>query len=117
MEKAFFAALASCSEAKALVDIRTDPEFPLRKLRRFYILCWSPATPDKKDLVNWALLLFLTGFYMKKEGVSQIDLIKDHQTFANAQYKPTTVQTKFKTLFAVFSQHDICYSFLKDLNN
>ena len=117
METAFFAALASCPESKALADIITDPEFPQRKLRRFYILCRSPSTPGKKDLVNWALLLFSTGFYMKKSGVSHMDLIKDPQTFANAQYEPTTVQTKFKTLFAVFSEHDVRYSFLKDFNN
>ena len=34
-------------------------------------------------------------------------------------YEPTTtiIQTKFKALFVVFSQHDINYSFLKDFNN
>ena len=37
-----------------------DPEFPQRKLRRFYVLCQSPSTSGKKDLVNWALLLFST---------------------------------------------------------
>ena len=108
MEKAFFAALASCPKVKALVDgdMIIHPEFPKECWEDFYILCLSPATPGKKDLVvNWA------------QGVSHIDFIKDGWTFAIAQYEPTTVQTKFKTMFAVFSQCDICYSFLKDFNN
>ena len=113
--EASFAALASCPEMKALVDVIIDPDFPQRKLRRFYVLCWSPATPGKKDPVNWALLLFLTGFYIEKDGVSCIDLVKDPQNFADAQYKPTTVQTKFEMMFTVFSQHDSHYSVL--INN
>ena len=118
MEKAFFVALESCCDSKTFADMMVvDPDFPQRTLRRFYVLCQSLSTPAKKDLVNWALLLFSTGLYMKTDGVSYIDLIKDPQTFANEQHSPATIQTNFKTLFVVFGQHVINCSFLKDFNN
>ena len=87
MERAFFAALESYPDLKALAGMIINHEFPQRKLRQFNVPYQSPSTKSKKDLVNWALLLFSTGFYVKKERFSHIDLIKDPQTFAtNAQY-------------------------------
>ena len=121
MEKAFFAPLECCPvRGKSTSGYYYSSRLPPEKTEKLllHILCLSPATPGKKDIVNWALLLSSTGFYMKKDGVPHIDLIKASQTFfTNAHYEPTTIQTKFKTLFAVFSQRGICYSFLKDFNN
>ena len=102
MENAFFAALLSSPDAKPLAVMIVDPEYPQRSLRQLYFLYRGTATLTKKALLNWALLLFSTGFYIKKKGELHLDLIKDPQTFANAQYKPNTVQNKFKILFVTF---------------
>ena len=117
MENAFFAALSSSPDAKPLADMIVDPEYPQRSLRQLYVLCRGTATPAKKALLNWALLLFSTSFHIKKKGKLHLDLIKDPQTFVNAQYKPNTVENKFKILFSTFKYHSIHYSFAKDFNN
>ena len=54
MENELIAALESCPDSKPLsADAVVDPDFPRRKLRRFYeVLCQFPSTPGKKDLVN-----------------------------------------------------------------
>ena len=114
LEHAFFAAIASHPVAKSLADMQRDPENPSTSIRKLYAFCGGRPTPTKKKLLNWCLLLFSSGLYLKNSG--KIDASMDPKLFAEAQYEPNSVQKKFKILFSSFRGHGINFSFSKDFN-
>eukprot|EP00536_Pseudo-nitzschia_multiseries_P019452 jgi/Psemu1/60787/gm1.60787_g len=63
LEFAFFKSLAAHPEAAPLVDYIPDPEAPLMKTRRFYVLTRAPIAPNKRALVNWCMLIHSLDFY------------------------------------------------------
>eukprot|EP00536_Pseudo-nitzschia_multiseries_P011591 jgi/Psemu1/29449/gm1.29449_g len=102
------------SEAAPLVDYIPDPEAPLMKTRRFYVLTRAPIAPNKRALVNWCMLIHLLDFYQVK--YRGHDLSKDPRLFAQAQYQPGVVSMKFRCLFATFRKNGITYLQTQDFN-
>lgn len=110
----FFQFLAEDPEAYSLADMVVDPNNISMKKRRLYILCQAPNTPEKKRILNYALIIFSLRYV--KVGYRGKDLSKCPKLFANAQYKPGTAKTAFKMMFVRFQQEGIVYSQSKDFN-
>eukprot|EP00536_Pseudo-nitzschia_multiseries_P019656 jgi/Psemu1/62100/gm1.62100_g len=70
LEFAFFKSLAAHPEAAPLVDYIPDPEAPLMKTPRFYVLTRAPIAPNKRALVNWCMLIHSLDFY--QHSISQV---------------------------------------------
>eukprot|EP00536_Pseudo-nitzschia_multiseries_P018476 jgi/Psemu1/55782/gm1.55782_g len=114
LEFAFFKSLAAHPEAAPLVDYIPDPEAPLMKTCRFYVLTRAPIAPNKRALVNWCMLIHSLDFYQVK--YRGHDLSKDPRLFAQAQYQSGVVSMKFRCLFATFRKNGITYSQTQDFN-
>ena len=110
----FFQVLVNHPQLYPLADMIPDPDNPLMMKRRLYILCRAPKAPNKKFILNRALIIF-SMTYVKKAYIG-MDLSKDPQLYADAQYEPVTAQTAFKMLFSRFAEESITYSQSKDFN-
>jgi hypothetical protein len=110
----FFQVLTEDPEAHSLADIIVNPANPCMKKRRLYILCQAPSTPEKKRILNYALLIYSLKYV--KVSYRGKDLSKCPKLYADAQYEPGTAKTAFKMLFRRFQQEGIVYSQSKDFN-
>ena len=76
--------------------------------RRFIILCRGYKTPAKKALVNNVMTIFAVNMYklcMDKESLTNATPLQ----VANAKYKPSSLATYFKHIFAYFTQKQVNY--------
>jgi hypothetical protein len=105
MEARFFLTLESSQNFKALTVFVSDPELPLEKVRTLYLLLRGIATPLKKRILNFALIL-LSQNLIKKDYIGRTDL-HEPQVKADAQYQPNSLTTMFKCLFARFGEKGI----------
>ena len=88
MEAKFFATLESHPVAKPLAKFIANPDIPSEETRMFYLCCGGTCTPTKRKLLNWCLLLFSSGLYLKKAG--KVHPSMDPKLFAEAQYEPAS---------------------------
>ena len=112
-ERDFFLALANHSVYYPLAEKIEDPDPNNPEMSfRLYILCRAPNAPRKRSLLNHALLIFSL-VHVKKE-FRGMDLARNPQRFADAQYEPGCIHVHFKCLFSIFRKHGIIYQYGSD---
>jgi hypothetical protein len=109
IERNFFQVLANHLQAAPLAEMINDPVDIGTCVYRLYVLTRSPKAPQKRQLLNWALLVYSL-VHIKASYRGNKNLSTDPILYAQAQYEPRTVATHFRTLFSAFTKHDVNYS-------
>jgi hypothetical protein len=108
LEARLFAILEHTADLKELCKVVQDPEQKIRKVlvRLFYIVLRGLKTDVKRQILNNSLFVFSLNLYRKEYNGKVFSTEED---WVNAQYESTTLNTIFKSLFAVFSENGIIF--------
>ena len=109
----FFNSLECCPSTKYLCAKVNDPELG-GCIQLFFIKVQGLRVGIKQEILALCLMAFSVWFIKKK--YLFIDKFWSAKHFADAQYKPNTVATSLRMLFAYFRDNDINYSLYRDFN-